>query len=97
MSTRPSDGFTIAAEISLVAVTLATTLSFTRLFVDDSYFWPVALAAVASHVVSMTGRRAGWSVGRTAPRSICAAARSAASPCSWPRRSFTGLKLSRSM
>jgi transglutaminase-like putative cysteine protease len=66
MSTRPADGFTIAAEVALAAVSVATVFAFSRLFVDNSYFLPVAGAAVASHVVSATCRRLGWTVGRSA-------------------------------
>jgi transglutaminase-like putative cysteine protease len=56
----------VAAEVALVGVTLATVLSFSRLFVDESFLPPVMFAALASHGVSIAGRRLGWTIGRTA-------------------------------
>jgi transglutaminase-like putative cysteine protease len=48
-----------AAEIALVALSLATAFGFCRLFVGWSWFPTLALAAVASHLVAIFCRRRG--------------------------------------
>jgi hypothetical protein len=48
---------TIAATIALTIVTLVVVAGMTRLFVDGSFFLPVAAVAVATHAVWWVGRR----------------------------------------
>ena len=48
----PVTMYELASELALIAFTLAVVYSFERLFVDSSYFVPVAATAVAAHVVA---------------------------------------------
>lgn len=47
----------LATEVALVLVTLATVTGMHRLFIDGSYRGPLALQAIAAHVVVATLRR----------------------------------------
>ena len=48
-----------AAEVALVALSLATAFGFCRLFIGWSWFPTLALAAVASHLLAICCRRRG--------------------------------------
>jgi len=48
----PATFYEFASEAALIAFTLATVFTFQRLFLDSSYFVPVAAAAIAAHVVA---------------------------------------------
>lgn len=66
MSTQRNSPLMVAAEASLIGVSIATALSFSRLFLDSSFLVEVLLAAAGSHAISILGRRLGWTIGRTA-------------------------------
>jgi transglutaminase-like putative cysteine protease len=50
------------AEIALVGVTTSAVVSFSRLFDDWSFFWPLMAVVVYSHLATMILRRRGASV-----------------------------------
>ncbi len=52
----PSSPYDIAAEIAVILFTLAVIFGFRRLFADDSFFVPVAAAAVSAHVLAAAVR-----------------------------------------
>lgn len=52
----PTSTYDVAAEIALVLFSLGVIFGFRRLFVDDSYFVPVAAAAVSAHVLAAAVR-----------------------------------------
>ena len=56
----PSSSYDVAAEVALVLVTLGVIFGFRRLFADDSFFVPVAAAAVSAHVLAAAVR---WAKG----------------------------------
>lgn len=47
----PTSIYDVAAELALIAFTVAAAYSFRRLFEDGSFFVPIAATAVAAHVV----------------------------------------------
>jgi transglutaminase-like putative cysteine protease len=58
--TAPSGmGLQPAAEVALMAVSVATVAGMWRLFVDGSYFVPLAAHALAAHVLAAACRRRG--------------------------------------
>ncbi len=59
----PRQVATLAAEITLTALTVAVFVSLERLFIDTAYLGPVLVLAVASHVVATTTRRFGLGTG----------------------------------
>lgn len=56
MQTVPGSVFDVAAELGAVAFTLAVVYGFGRLFEGFSFFAPVAITAVASHLVAIAIR-----------------------------------------
>lgn len=52
----PTSSYDVAAEVALVVFTLAVIFGFRRLFADDSFFVPVAAAAVSAHVLAAAVR-----------------------------------------
>ncbi len=62
----PRQVATLAAEITLAALTVTVFVSLERLFVDTAYLGPVLVLAVASHVVATTTRRFGLGTGVSA-------------------------------
>lgn len=46
----PTSVYDVATELALIGFTLAVAYSFRRLFVDSSFFVPVAAAAITAHV-----------------------------------------------
>ena len=50
------------AELALVGVTTAAVISFSRLFQDWSFFWPMMAVVVYSHLVTMIMRRRGYGI-----------------------------------
>ena len=58
----PDTFYDFAGEISLVLLSLATVFTFQRLFVDSSYFMPIAAATVAAHIVAAGVRWAGGGI-----------------------------------
>lgn len=52
----PSSTYDVAAEVALVLYSLAIIFGFRRLFADDSFFVPVAAAAVSAHVLAAAVR-----------------------------------------
>ena len=52
----PTSTYDVAAEIALVLFSLGVIFGFRRLFIDDSYFVPVAAAAVSAHVLAAAVR-----------------------------------------
>lgn len=58
----PASFYEGASELALVLVSLAALYTFDRLFVDSSYFMPVAAAVVAAHLISAAIRWAGGGV-----------------------------------
>ena len=52
----PMSPYDVAAEVGLVLFTIAVIFGFRRLFEDDSFFVPVAAAAVSSHVLAAAVR-----------------------------------------
>ncbi len=69
---RDLNSIQVAAELSLVAVTLATVHAFSRLFSDGDYAGPLVAAAICSHLVAAATRRIGWGIGRAAAVSLVA-------------------------
>jgi transglutaminase-like putative cysteine protease len=60
VSAAPADqarSSTVAAELALLALTLATVAGFGRLFTDRSYFLPLAVIGVVTHLVAAACRR----------------------------------------
>ena len=57
MSERRHGHLLLATEVALALVTLAAVTGMHRLFVDGSYWGPLALQAIAAHVVVATVRR----------------------------------------
>ena len=83
------------AEGLLVAVSLATVVGMWRLFVDGSFFWPLAGHAVAAHLVAAGGRRRGLSVGAgscgcSTPGRTGGSRRRGSRPCGWAPGSSAG-------
>lgn len=54
------------AELALVAVTVAAVVSFSRLFIGWSFFWPMMAVVAYSHLVTMILRRRGLGVAASA-------------------------------
>jgi transglutaminase-like putative cysteine protease len=54
------------AEFALVGVTTAAVVSFSRLFQDWSFFWPMIAVVAYSHLVTMILRRHGVSIATSA-------------------------------
>lgn len=55
----PGSVFDVAAELSAVIFTLAVAYGFSRLFQGFDFFAPIAITAVASHIVAIAVRWAG--------------------------------------
>lgn len=70
---RTRAGWLPFAEVSLVAVTLATVASMWRLFADGGFFVPLALHAIAAHVLAAGLRRRGVAPGTSALLCLVAA------------------------
>jgi transglutaminase-like putative cysteine protease len=66
---RRRTDFLRTAEVALTVVTLATIASMWRLFVDGSFFVPLALHAIAAHVLVAALRRRG--VAATTSALVC--------------------------
>ncbi|CAN5244038.1 transglutaminaseTgpA domain-containing protein [soil metagenome] len=76
MSSRPprSRSLLPAAEACLALVTLTAVASFWRLFVDATFFVPLAVIALSAHALALVTRRRGWGLGRAAFASAAALA-----------------------
>jgi transglutaminase-like putative cysteine protease len=66
----PTRVSTVATELALTSVTLATGLAFSRLFIEGGFLVPVLLAASFSHAAAAAMRRAGWTIVRSAAASF---------------------------
>jgi len=56
------EAFLVAAELALAGVTAAVVVGFGRIFTGWGFLGPLALAAVASHAISVAARRLGLGV-----------------------------------
>ena len=54
---NPRNPIVVASEIALIALSIATIAGMSRLFLDGSYFWRVAVLGVAAHLLAMLVRR----------------------------------------
>lgn len=52
----PTSIYDIATELALIAFTLAVVYSFKRLFIDTSFFVPIAAVAISAHVTTAAVR-----------------------------------------
>lgn len=52
----PASSYDVATEVALVLFSLAVIFGFRRLFIDDSFFVPVAAATVSAHVLAAAVR-----------------------------------------
>jgi transglutaminase-like putative cysteine protease len=66
-------GITIAAEVGLLAVTLASVIGMHRLFATSDWVAPLMIHATAAHVVATVLRRRGVSLGVSALAMVAAA------------------------
>jgi len=55
----PSTFYELASEVALIGVSLAAVYTFERLFVDSSYFAPLAAAVICAHLLVAAVRWAG--------------------------------------
>ncbi len=56
----PTPSAELWAELALAAVTIATAVSFCRLFLGWDFLWPLLLAGITSHLLAVACRRGGW-------------------------------------
>jgi transglutaminase-like putative cysteine protease/preprotein translocase subunit YajC len=61
-----------AAEVALVALSLAVVVGFARLFNNGSFFPRLAAFAIVAHLAAIFTRRAGWSVAASGAASLLA-------------------------
>ena len=66
----PRSPITIAAEVALVALSIAVIGGFSRLFVDGSYFWRLVAVSLAAHLLAIAVRRLGRGVALSAIVSV---------------------------
>lgn len=63
---KPYQVTAVVAEVSVIAASVAAAVSLERLFVDSTFLRDVLLMAVASHLVAVACRRAGFKFGPSA-------------------------------
>ncbi|MBT8208794.1 MAG: hypothetical protein KJO18_11000, partial [Acidimicrobiia bacterium] len=52
----PTTLYEVGAEAALVLVSIAVVFSFNRLFIDSSFFVPVAAATISAHLLAAAVR-----------------------------------------